>query len=197
MCPAYVAELIGPGDRKSIQPRAARDGGVCYDQLHHFVASGVWDATPLQAAPLAAADRQVGGDDAWLIVDGTASAEEGESLGRGRAAIRFDAGQERQLSDPSVADAGVARGAGDGRFAAVPARALDERSGPARSHRCARRSAVYRTKPEIALAEFDRVRAAGARFGCVLADRVIANHRRWRPATPTRTDNANAIDSQQ
>jgi len=28
----------------------------------------------------------------------------------------------------------------------------------------------YRTKPEIALAEIDRVRAAGARFGCVLAD---------------------------
>jgi SRSO17 transposase len=29
---------------------------------------------------------------------------------------------------------------------------------------------VYRTKPEIALAEIDRVRAAGVRFGCVLAD---------------------------
>lgn len=28
----------------------------------------------------------------------------------------------------------------------------------------------YRTKPEIALAEIDRVRSAGARFGCVLAD---------------------------
>lgn len=28
----------------------------------------------------------------------------------------------------------------------------------------------YRTKPEIALAEIDRVRAAGVRFGCVLAD---------------------------
>lgn len=29
---------------------------------------------------------------------------------------------------------------------------------------------TYRTKPEIALAEIDRVRAAGLRFGCVLAD---------------------------
>ena len=28
----------------------------------------------------------------------------------------------------------------------------------------------YRTKPEIALAEIDRVRAAGVRFACVLAD---------------------------
>ena len=29
---------------------------------------------------------------------------------------------------------------------------------------------VYRSKPEIALAEIDRIMAAGARFGCVLAD---------------------------
>lgn len=28
MCPAYIAGLIGPGDRKSIQPMAARDGDV-------------------------------------------------------------------------------------------------------------------------------------------------------------------------
>ena len=28
MCPAYVAGLIGPGDRKSVQPMAARDGVV-------------------------------------------------------------------------------------------------------------------------------------------------------------------------
>ena len=42
MCPAYVAGLIGPGDRKSVQPMAARDDALRYDQLHHFVASGVW-----------------------------------------------------------------------------------------------------------------------------------------------------------
>jgi SRSO17 transposase len=44
MCPAYVAGLIGPGDRKSVQPMAARGSGVSYDQLHHFIGSGVWDA---------------------------------------------------------------------------------------------------------------------------------------------------------
>ena len=63
-CPAYVAGLIGPGDRKSVQPMAARDDAVSYDQLYHFVASGVWDAAPLEAAVLAEADRQVGGGDA-------------------------------------------------------------------------------------------------------------------------------------
>ena len=29
---------------------------------------------------------------------------------------------------------------------------------------------TYRTKPEIAIEEIDRLRAAGVRFGCVLAD---------------------------
>ncbi|WP_408735884.1 transposase [Acetobacter tropicalis] len=28
MCPAYIAGLIGPGDRKSVQPMAARNGDI-------------------------------------------------------------------------------------------------------------------------------------------------------------------------
>jgi hypothetical protein len=51
---------------------AARDGELGYDQLHHFIESGVWDAAPLEKALLAEADRMVGGADAWLIVDDTA-----------------------------------------------------------------------------------------------------------------------------
>jgi SRSO17 transposase len=40
MCPFYVSGLIGPGDRKSIQPMAKRLAlGEC-DQLHHFIAAG-------------------------------------------------------------------------------------------------------------------------------------------------------------
>jgi hypothetical protein len=46
MCPLYVSGLIGSGDRKSIQPMAKRLAlGEC-DQLHHFIAAGVWAATP-------------------------------------------------------------------------------------------------------------------------------------------------------
>ena len=38
MCPLYVSGLIGPGDRKSVQPMAKRlTLGAC-DQLHHFIA---------------------------------------------------------------------------------------------------------------------------------------------------------------
>lgn len=77
MCPAYVAGLIGPGDRKSIQPMAALDSAVSYDQLHHFIGSGVWDAAPLEAVLLAEADKMVGGENAWLIVDDTALPKKG------------------------------------------------------------------------------------------------------------------------
>lgn len=48
ICPAYVAGLIGAGDRKGIQPIAARDAQVGYDQLHHFIAAGTWDAATLE-----------------------------------------------------------------------------------------------------------------------------------------------------
>ena len=78
MCPAYVAGLIGAGDRKSVQPMAARNGEIGYDQLHHFIASSAWDAAPLEEALLAEADRMVGGRDAWLIVDDTALPKKGE-----------------------------------------------------------------------------------------------------------------------
>jgi SRSO17 transposase len=61
MCPLYVAGLIGPGDRKSVQPMAERLAPGDYDQLHHFVADGVWDAAPLETELLIQADQLVGG----------------------------------------------------------------------------------------------------------------------------------------
>jgi SRSO17 transposase len=68
--PAYIAGLIGPGDRKSVQPMAARDGEFGYDQLHHFVADGVWDSAPLEAVLLKEADRLVGDEAGYLVIAG-------------------------------------------------------------------------------------------------------------------------------
>ena len=78
MCPLYVAGLIGPGDRKSIQPMAERLAPGDYDQLHHFVAAGVWDAAPLETELLVQADRLVGGSDAVLVIDDTAVPKKGK-----------------------------------------------------------------------------------------------------------------------
>ena len=77
MCPLYVSGLIGPGDRKSIQPMARRLAlGAC-DQLHHFIAAGVWDAGPLETELLVQADKLVGGGDAVLVIDDTAIPKKG------------------------------------------------------------------------------------------------------------------------
>jgi hypothetical protein len=77
MCPAYVAGLIGPGDRKSIQPMAARADEISYDRLHHFIGAGLWDSKPLEVALWQHADGLVGGQDAWLIIDDTALPKKG------------------------------------------------------------------------------------------------------------------------
>src|SRR5262249_47250238 len=74
--PLYVSGLIGPGDRKSIQPMAKRLAlGEC-DQLQ-FIAAGVWDASPVETELLVQADRLVGGRDAVLVIDDTAITKKG------------------------------------------------------------------------------------------------------------------------
>src|SRR3712207_947489 len=77
MCPLYVAGLIGPGERKSLQPIATRLAPADYDQLHHFIAVGPWDEAPLEAELLAHADRLVGSPDAILVIDDTALPKKG------------------------------------------------------------------------------------------------------------------------
>src|SRR5215207_11343074 len=64
MCPLYVAGLIGPGERKSVQPMALRMPAADYDQLHHFIGAGTWEEAALEREVLVQADRLVGGADA-------------------------------------------------------------------------------------------------------------------------------------
>src|SRR3981189_2608660 len=71
MCPLYVSGLIGPGDRKSVQPMAERVALGDYDQLHHFIAAGVWDAGPVETELLVQSDRLGGRSGAALGVGDT------------------------------------------------------------------------------------------------------------------------------
>src|ERR671916_402833 len=75
--PVYLRGLLGPGDRKSLQPLAARLGLKGHDQLHHFVASTAWDDAPLRRLLVERADALVGGPGAVLVVDDTALPKEG------------------------------------------------------------------------------------------------------------------------
>ena len=125
MCPLYIAGLIGPGDRKSVQPMAARADEVGYDQLHHFVAAGVWDSGPLDAALLKEADRLVGDPAGFLVIDDTALPKKGQHSVGVAQQYASPLWQDVQLPVAGLGDPGLARGAGDGGPAALFARDLD------------------------------------------------------------------------
>src|SRR4029434_11247387 len=78
MCPLYVAGLIGPGDRKSVQPMAERLATGNYDQLHHFIADGLSHASPLESELLHHADRPLGDKHSLLVIDDTSLPKKGE-----------------------------------------------------------------------------------------------------------------------
>src|SRR3954470_13823500 len=170
MCPLYVSGLIGPGDRKSVQPMAKRLVLGEYDQLHHFIAAGVWEASPVETELLVQADRLVGGRDAFLIIDDTALPKKGtHSVG---VAAQYASSLGKNANCQTLVSATLARGE-------VPVVVglrlfLPESwtSDPARmaKARIPSEHQASKTKPEIALEEIDRLTAAGVRFGCVLAD---------------------------
>src|SRR6266516_5324579 len=170
MCPLYVAGLIGPGDRKSVQPMAERFAPGDYDQLHHFIADGVWDAAPLESELLVQADRLVGGKDAVLFIDDTAVPKKGKhSVG---VAAQYASALGKNANCQTLVSLTLARGEVPVMVALRLFVPESWTSNPVRLKR-AGVPAEYRaarTKPEIALAEIDRVMAAGMRFGCVLAD---------------------------
>jgi len=170
MCPVYVTGLIGPGDRKSIQPMAERTAPGSYDQLHHFVSAGVWEPAAVETELLVQADKLVGGRDAVLVIDDTTILKKGKhSVG---VAPQYCSTLGKIANCQTLVSLTLARGE-------VPVMAslrlfLPESWTLDRSR--LKRAGVPveyrkpRTKPEIALAEIDRVIAAGVRFGCVLAD---------------------------
>jgi len=167
--PVYLKGLILPGERESAEPMAARVAPGDVQQLHHFVSTSPWATVPLEDEPVKAADRLVGGPDAVLVVDDTASVKQGRcsvgvkrqycgrlgkkancqalvSLTLARAAVPVCAGLRLFLPEDWCADAGRRAAAG------VP------------------ETIGYRPRWRIALDEVDRALASGARFGCILAD---------------------------
>ncbi|MBY0135323.1 IS701 family transposase [Paracoccus yeei] len=169
ICPAYVAGPIGPGDRKSVQPMAARDGAVSYDQLHHFIADGVWDSGPLETALLSEADRLVGGDEAFLVIDDTCLPKKGErSVG---VAPQYASSLGKTANCQSLVSLTLASGEVPvmvGLRLFLPETWTGDPDRMARA-RVPEDLQIALSKPEIALLEIDRVKAAGLRFGCVLA----------------------------
>jgi SRSO17 transposase len=186
MCPAYIAGLIGPGDRKSVQPMAMRTGEIGYDQLHHFVAAGVWDSAPLEAALLKKADGLVGDKDGFLVIDDTALPKKGcHSVGVGPqyASSLGKISNCQTLVSLTLASREVPVMVGLRLF--LPESWTNDPGRMARARVPKDRQTVL-TKPEIAIEEIDRVIASGARFGCVLADSGYGSSGSFRQALSDR-----------
>src|SRR3982074_3529628 len=126
MCPLYVSGLIGPGDRKSIQPMAEIDDTAIPKKGTHSVGVAAQYASALGK---------------------TANCQTLVSLTLARGEVPVMLALRLFLPESWTSK-----------------RARLGRAGVPPEYRTAR------TKPEMALAEIDRVIAAGVRFGCVLAD---------------------------
>ena len=149
---------------------AARAGEVGYDQLHHFVAAGVWDSAPLEAALLKEADGLVGDEAGFLVIDDTALPKKGRhSVGVAPqyASSLGKTANCQSLVSVTLASREVPVMVGLRLF--LPESWTDDPERMARAHVPKDRQTAL-TKPEIAIEEIDRVIASGARFGCVLAD---------------------------
>lgn len=185
--PIYCRGLLGPGERKSIQPLAARTAPDDYQQLHHFVACSHWNPAPLERVLATKAERLVGGPGAVLIIDDTALLKRGAhsvgvawqyagcvgrltncqvmvSLTLARGEVPVCVALRLFLPDEWTADATRCEAAG------VP---------PERVER-------HWTKPALALAELDRLTAAGVTFDHVAADAAYGNIAAFRHGLSTR-----------
>ena len=167
--PLYVRGLLLPGERKSVEPMAARVAPGNVQQLHHFVSASPWPHERLERVLAEQADRLVGGADAVLVVDDTALVKQGRhSVGVQR---QYCGQLGKKANCQALVTLTLARG---GVPAPVALRLfLPERwAGDARRRERAGvpPEVAFRPKWRIALDETDRLRAHGVRFGCVLGD---------------------------
>jgi SRSO17 transposase len=167
--------LVLPGERKSIEPMAARVAPGAVQQLHHVVSTSPWPTSPLEDELIRQADRLLGGPDAVLVIDDTALPKQGTHLvgvarqycgclgkrANGQVLVALTLARD-EVPIPIVLRLFLPESRPNGKWVDDPARC--DAAGVPEDRR--RRLA----KPDLALEELDRVRALGVRFGAVLTD---------------------------
>lgn len=178
--PIYLRGLLVPGERKSIEPLAARVAPGHDQELRHFVSESAWDRDEIEAVLWDKADAMLGGDDAFLIIDDTGLPKKGvESVG---VAHQYCGALGKQASCQCLVSATLAKD-----DVPLPI-ALRLYLPEAWAKDMERRAKVdvpdeieFRPKWRIALEEVRCLKTAGVRFGTVLADAgygVCADFRR-------------------
>lgn len=167
--PLYLRGLLLPGERKSIEPLAERVAPGHQQELRHFVSESAWDDAAVEEVLWDKADKLLGAEDAFLIIDDTALPKKGnESVG---VAHQYCGALGKQANCQSLVSLTLANDV-------VPLPVSLQLYVPiewaSNSKRRAKvgipDSVVFREKWKIALDEVGRLRKAGVRFGTVLAD---------------------------
>jgi SRSO17 transposase len=166
----YLKGLVLPGERKSLEPMAARVAPGDLQQLHHFLATSPWPAWPLEDELIRQADALLGGPETLLVIDDTALVKQGK---RSVGVARQYCGQLGKTANCQVlVSLTLARDEVPlpltlrlflpDAWVDDPAR-CDEVGVPA-----SRRRSLPKT--ELALEELDRLLERGVRFGHVAVD---------------------------
>jgi SRSO17 transposase len=159
----YVAGLIGPSERKSIEPMAARIVPDRYERLHHFISDGIRDAGPIEKELAWQADRLIGASDAFLVIDDTSPPKKGErSVG---VAPQYASLLGKRANCQTLVSLTLARNEVP---IVIRLRLFLPESWTSDPLRVARAGVPEpfrrpRSKPEIALEEIDRLTATGVR----------------------------------
>jgi SRSO17 transposase len=178
--PIYLRGLLLPGERKSIEPVAARVAPGHEQELRHFISESPWEAEVIEQVLWNKADEMFGGDDAFLIIDDTALPKKGDdSVG---VAHQYCGALGKQANCQSLVTLTLAKN--DVPVPVVLRLYLPEAWAKDQKRRekvGVPASVVFRPKWRIALDELKRLKHAGVRFGTVLADAgygVCADFRR-------------------
>src|SRR6185436_6680504 len=78
MAKLYLVGLMGPGDRKSLEPITNRFAPGQHQRLHHFISASMWNTDPLDAILMKKINDLVGGPESHLIIDDTALVKQGK-----------------------------------------------------------------------------------------------------------------------
>jgi SRSO17 transposase len=167
--PLYLRGLLMPGERKSIEPLAARVAPGHEQELRHFISESPWESGPIEQVLWEKVDGMLGAEDAYLIIDDTALPKKGTaSVG---VAHQYCGALGKQANCQCLVSLTLARD--DVPMPVALRLYLPETWAKDRQKR--KKAGVpadiaFQPKWRIALDEVKRLREAGVRFGTVLAD---------------------------
>jgi SRSO17 transposase len=193
--PIYVRGLLSQSERKSLTPmaahvatHAAHDATATkthYHNLQQFITYSAWDVDPVLRLLAQRADALLGGPDAVLIVDDTALLKKGHhSVG---VAHQYCGEVGKLANCQCLVSLTLARDEVPIPLALqlyLPQEWTDDRTrcGAAGVPEAVRLAQREQSKIDVALAEIDRVRESGVRFGLITADAAYGTSAAFRHA---------------